>query len=346
MPSTGPNFEYSNRDGMSDILQQRLQDIDSLPELMDDTAFELLDDSLNFASEQHGMTPFDHVNLNLTCDQAQYNTGVHCPSTKNGESRAGSTDTRSRQLSMVCVSETPSSKPQSEPGNRQTTPSHGASSASFSRLAFFRSESSPGSTLIIKCANLLGYVEEMCRCSTALDEVLRVNKETMKEVKSIVTSDCWQESCGTMTMLVATVQQVVALLETNCLPHFPYTTLISRSGCDTVEKRGSILRARHVAATYHRDTHAPGIDFGCFDFDPEEQRSLLATIVSREIQRTLDVIDTLVGPRMTSLRQGSTDMETVKRLLKDVKQRASDLHSCVSCEQYSRQPFGKRNDQY
>lgn len=192
---------------------------------------------------------------------------------------------------------------------------------------------------IMACASILSCVEERCDAVDALDEALRINKELMNKISQVVRAACFRESPGSMVVLVQCLRPIVAMLEKSCL--YLYPSLLQHKTdhylhhshrFSGAEKKGGEhgRRQAHPDPPPSRARSLPDIGFGCFSIDPEEQKVLQATIISRELCRTLDVIKSLassLGP-LLSLRQA--DMEFVRQSLSDLEQRVSHVDLCIS----------------
>lgn len=195
------------------------------------------------------------------------------------------------------------------------------------------------------CASILSCVEEQCDSVDALDEALRINKELMNKIGQVVRSACFRESPGSMVVLVQCLRPIVAMLERSCLDLYPSLMLHKKdhhhthshshhhprrfSGAEKKQEDGA-RQAHPDPSPPPRARTLPDIGFGCFNIDPEEQKAIQATIISRELCRTLDVIKSLASPLGALLSLRRADMEFARQSLSDLEQRLSHVDLCIS----------------
>ncbi|RVX72050.1 hypothetical protein B0A52_04648 [Exophiala mesophila] len=192
---------------------------------------------------------------------------------------------------------------------------------------------------IMACASILSYVEERCDGIDALDEALRINKELMNKITQVVKAACFRESPGSMVVLVQCLRPVVTMLETSCLDLCPsllqhkkgHQLHHSRRFGGADKKSGEDGgRLAHPDPPSSRTRSLPDIGFGCFSIDPEEQKAIQATIISRELCRTLDVIKSLTSSLAPLLSLRRADMDFARQSLSDLEQRVSHVDLCIS----------------
>lgn len=200
-----------------------------------------------------------------------------------------------------------------------------------SQLSIPCSQSSARAQNIMACANILSCVEEICDGTHALDEALRINKESMNNISQLLRSSCCRESPGSIVILVQGVRQVVEMLERTCIDVYPGLKgeATRRFSAESLKRPGH-FGARSISSGFRAQT-LPGIGFGCFNVDPEEQQVIQATLISGQLCRTLDVIRNLSTPLANFVRSGRADMEAMHQVLRDLEQRISHIDVCINC---------------
>ncbi|KAL6241815.1 hypothetical protein RBB50_011348 [Rhinocladiella similis] len=184
---------------------------------------------------------------------------------------------------------------------------------------------------IMTCASILSSLEEVCECVYALDEALRINKESMNQIGQLIGSPCSRESPGSMVILVQGLLQIVDMLERSCIDVYPGLKESSarRWSTDGLKRPPNHhhFGARMIGTGFRTAQAAalPGVGFGCFNLDPEEQQLIQATIISRELCRTLEVIRSLSLPVANFVREGRKDMEVTRQVLGDLEHRIAQI---------------------
>lgn len=183
-------------------------------------------------------------------------------------------------------------------------------------LAKFCNQPSKHGRLILDCAGVLGYVEEVCEGSKALDQALRANKEAMRRIDSLLGIQKVQKSLSCSKIIAMAIRSMVKVLEESCLA----------SGTCAKHPRGSCQGNVETDRAGEMGFQLPDIDFGVFSLDAEEQRLMRERIVCGELDRTLTEIQTLrsLCTRATT-RVDYNDINSMRRSLDEVEERISRL---------------------
>ncbi|KAJ9612669.1 hypothetical protein H2204_015010 [Knufia peltigerae] len=190
---------------------------------------------------------------------------------------------------------------------------------------------------IMTCASILSSLEEVCECVYALDEALRINKESMNQIGQLIGSPCCRESPSSMVILVQGLLQIVDMLERSCTDVYPGLKEASarRWNTDGLKRPPNHhhFGARTISTGFRTAQAAalPGVGFGCFNLDPEEQQLIQVTIISRELCRTLEVIRSLAVPLANFVREGRKDMEVTRQVLGDLEHRIAQIELYINC---------------
>ncbi|KAL4913036.1 hypothetical protein BDW62DRAFT_205921 [Aspergillus aurantiobrunneus] len=187
--------------------------------------------------------------------------------------------------------------------------------------------------VVLVAAEILEHLEgKMCAGVCAIDEVLRTNKEATQRIIQLLKRSDYTRSTGSLMVVVAAAQHVVDLFETACddlysspcwpvpstaevpQPHNPYT-----------KPRRRLNSGLGASGTLH----PPGIGFGSFLLDPQDQAALSARIIGTELHRTLHMVQSLSTPRQAGCYTPDMVSVTVDGWLQDLKQRLRTLISTV-----------------
>ncbi|KAF7128645.1 hypothetical protein CNMCM5793_003496 [Aspergillus hiratsukae] len=138
--------------------------------------------------------------------------------------------------------------------------------------------------VILAAAEILEELETKLRGGlTAIDEVLRVNKAATQAIGELMNRRDYTCSIGASIVILAAAQHAVHLFETACEELYPG---LHRNRWSTPPDIPGKPSNSHVPAL----SYTPGIGFGSFPLDPEEQASLSARIISTELRRSLQML--------------------------------------------------------
>lgn len=100
----------------------------------------------------------------------------------------------------------------------------------------------------------------------SIDEVLQTSKTTLGSLVSIMSLDAYTHCRSCKTLISTALELLVNLYETALEPNPPAQPIYSRM---------------------------PGLSFGMFEIDPQEQVSICNQLISKELQRILPLVQTL-----------------------------------------------------
>ncbi|RHZ46025.1 uncharacterized protein CDV56_102190 [Aspergillus thermomutatus] len=144
--------------------------------------------------------------------------------------------------------------------------------------------------VILAAAEILEQLEAKVRGGlTAIDEVLRVNKAATQAIGELMNRRDYACSVGASIVMLAAAQHAVHLFETACEELYP--ALLQNRWSTAPDIAGKPSHPHAPALSY-----APGIGFGSFLLDPQEQASLSARIISTELRRSLQMLRSLSSP--------------------------------------------------
>ena len=123
-------------------------------------------------------------------------------------------------------------------------------------------------------AKTIGLLEELIqRPSIAIDEALRVNKFCMANVKEVMESEFFRK-CKSCTMLILTAMDLIITLYGSAFPD----DTTSFSSPQMRQSPGQIAGSK------------ASVQFGVYQFDPEDHLLLQNQIVRNELQRCIQLI--------------------------------------------------------
>jgi hypothetical protein len=129
------------------------------------------------------------------------------------------------------------------------------------------SVASRSSQCMSACAKLIEDLEKRAHNnSIALDEVLRASKISVGEIERILNLDACRDSANYLLLLSVAINQITSLLEAN------------------IHSSDILLGTLNMV---------PTIVFGSFQADPEEQIAFCTRIISKEIRRCRQVLESL-----------------------------------------------------
>ncbi|OGE48493.1 hypothetical protein PENARI_c028G02266 [Penicillium arizonense] len=193
--------------------------------------------------------------------------------------------------------------------------------------------------VVVAAAEILEKLEcKICAGLSAIDEVLRINKEATQGITELTSRADYINSLGGSIVVVAAAHHVVCLFESACgevysPPSRSRWSMSSRT--DNAQQNsasfGNAQRRFHgsSAGCSNGLAAAPGIGFGSFLLDPQEQAALGAQIISTELHRSLRMVQSLSMPLQTRSVGPDPASAAVDRWLQDLKQRLRSLISAV-----------------
>ncbi|KAF7180870.1 hypothetical protein CNMCM7691_010161 [Aspergillus felis] len=138
--------------------------------------------------------------------------------------------------------------------------------------------------VILAAAEILEQLEAKVRGGlTAIDEVLRVNKAATQAISELMSRRDYTCSVGASIVMLAAAQHAVQLFETACEELYP--ALLQNQWPTAPDIAGKRSNSSVPALSY-----TPGIGFGSFLLDPQEQAILSARIISTELRRSLQML--------------------------------------------------------
>ncbi|KAL5356674.1 hypothetical protein BJX96DRAFT_171827 [Aspergillus floccosus] len=222
---------------------------------------------------------------------------------------------------------------------RQRTPSVPAWQAS--RIARSSCEqqrfSSDSKGVVIAAAEIVEQLEErMCAGLSAIDDVLRVNKEATQRISELINHTNYINSIGSSIVVVTAAHHVVCLFEEACSELYSSRSSGNRPSMSADTEHTNIpfglTRRRLPGGTIgcaNGPLPTPGIGFGSFLLDPEEQAAFRAQIISIELHRSLRMVQSLSMPLQTGRFGPDPASVAVDGWLQDLKQRLRSLISVV-----------------
>ncbi|KAG2417908.1 hypothetical protein HFD88_001007 [Aspergillus terreus] len=158
---------------------------------------------------------------------------------------------------------------------------------------------------VIAAAEIVEQLEERMGAGlSAIDDVLRVNKEATQRISGLINSTKCTSSIGGSIVVVAAAHHVVCLFEEAC---------------------------RRANGPFP----APGIGFGSFLLDPQEQTVFRAQIISIELHRSLRMVQSLSMPLQTGCFGPDPACLAMDGWLQDLKRRLRSLISVVESSERS-----------
>ncbi|KAL4783353.1 hypothetical protein BJX76DRAFT_358096 [Aspergillus varians] len=198
--------------------------------------------------------------------------------------------------------------------------------------------------VVVAAAEILEQLEnKTCAGLSAIDEVLRTNKEATQRISELTCRSDYTSSIGCSIVVVAAAHHVVCLFESACgelyspPPNRGRWSIPSRSEDSQHNPNstsfGNPRRRSYGGSLGHTNTNglppAPGIGFGSFLLDPQEQAALGAQIISTELHRSLRMVQSLSVPLQTGFFAPDPAGVAVDGWLQDLKQRLRCLISAV-----------------
>ncbi|KAJ5249272.1 hypothetical protein N7468_000723 [Penicillium chermesinum] len=190
--------------------------------------------------------------------------------------------------------------------------------------------------VVVVAAEILESLEgKICAGLSAIDEVLRINKEATQKINHLLKRSDYTRSMGSLMVVVAAAHYVVCLFETACDNLFsspcpgrwslPPTTDSSHSHNRFRGHRGSVGSGMSTPISLN----PPGIGFGTFLLDPQDQAAMVARIIYTELHRTLRMVQSLSAPMQAGCFAPDLAPVAVDGWLQDLKQRLRTLISSM-----------------
>jgi hypothetical protein len=205
----------------------------------------------------------------------------------------------------------------------------------------FRSGRLPSASkgVVVAAAEIVEQLEsKMCAGLLAIDEVLRINKEATQNISELINRTDYISSIGSSIVVVAAAHHVVSLFENACSDLYSHNSSDRRSMSSRMDETQHSSLAfgdtrRRLPGGTARSANgvfpAPGIGFGSFLLDPQEQAALGAQIISTELHRSLRMVQSLSMPLQTGCFGPDPAGAAVDGWLQDLKQRLRTLISAV-----------------
>ena len=134
--------------------------------------------------------------------------------------------------------------------------------------------------------------------STALDEVMRINKASVCEIARIMNLEEFKESASCPLLISIAMGQIIALFESSIRSEG-----FSQTGLGAL----------------------PHLRFGTFQVDPEEQIALRAHIICNELRRSIQVLETLSSTLRNASAQAVQNASIHKQWSADMARRLEAL---------------------
>lgn len=191
--------------------------------------------------------------------------------------------------------------------NRQNTPSASFDRQTFPMIKFpFRHQrlSNDSKGVVLAAAEILEQLEDkMCAGLSAIDEILRINREVTQRISELINHRDYISSIGSSIVVVAAAHHVVCLFQNACRelysPSDSGAAIRSISSlCDDSQR--SRLSFGDARRRPPGGLPTLGIGFGSFLLDPQEQAALGAQIISTELHRSLRMVQSLSMPLPTT----------------------------------------------
>lgn len=190
--------------------------------------------------------------------------------------------------------------------------------------------------VVVVAAEILESLEgKICAGLSAIDEVLRINKEATQKINQLLKRSDYARSMGSLMVVVAAAHLVVCLFETACDDLYsspcngrwslPPATDSSRSHNRFRGHRGLFGSGMSIQSSLN----PPGIGFGTFLLDPQDQAAMGARIICTELHRTLKMVQSLSTPMQAGCFAPDLAPVAVDGWLQDLKQRLRTLISTV-----------------
>ncbi|KAJ0418002.1 hypothetical protein BJY00DRAFT_315398 [Aspergillus carlsbadensis] len=190
--------------------------------------------------------------------------------------------------------------------------------------------------VVVVAAEILESLEgKICAGLSAIDEVLRINKEATQKINQLLKRSDYARSMGSLMVVVAAAHHVVCLFETACDDLYsspchgrwslPPATDPSRPNSRFGGHRGSLGGGVSIPSALN----PPGIGFGTFLLDPQDQAAMGARIICTELHRTLKMVQSLSTPMQAGCFAPNLAPVAVDGWLQDLKQRLRTLISTV-----------------
>ncbi|KAL2869629.1 uncharacterized protein BJX67DRAFT_379176 [Aspergillus lucknowensis] len=197
--------------------------------------------------------------------------------------------------------------------------------------------------MVIAAAEIVEQLEEkICAGLSAIDDVLRVNKEASQRISELIKHANYMNSIGSSIVVVAAAHHVVCLFEEACgeLYFSPSSGNRPSMSADTQHNNMpfGFTRRRLPGGTggcANGPLHTPGIGFGSFLLDPQEQAAFRAQIISIELHRSLRMVQSLSMPLLAGRFGPDPARAAVDGWLQDLKQRLRSLISAVESSERS-----------
>lgn len=197
--------------------------------------------------------------------------------------------------------------------------------------------------VVIAAAEIVEQLEErMCAGLSAIDDVLRVNKEATQRISELINSTKCTSSIGSSIVVVAAAHHVVCLFEEACSELYSSCSSGNRPSMSDDPQHNNIpfgyTRRRLPGVTVGRANGpfpAPGIGFGSFLLDPQEQTVFRAQIISIELHRSLRMVQSLSMPLQTGCFGPDPASLAMDGWLQDLKRRLRSLISVVESSERS-----------
>lgn len=153
------------------------------------------------------------------------------------------------------------------------------------------------------CTKVIEHLEKKMHDNcVALDEVLRVGKVFVGEIERILNLDACRESGNCLLLVSVAINQITSLFEANIgSDHVPLGTLST----------------------------VPSLVFGSFQVDPEEQIAFCTRIISKEIRRCRQVLETLISTLLQFSAQAAQNVGLSKQWFTSTARRLDALIAIV-----------------
>lgn len=192
------------------------------------------------------------------------------------------------------------------------------------------------------CAEILELLEGKVREGlSAIDEVLRVNKDVAHRISKLINRTDYTSSVSCSVMVIAAAHHVVSLFEVACSELYnwgpegeprPGPPSYGASSNDQLSQGGVLADDRRRRATttiLPAASSTPGIGFGSFLLDPEEQAALRTRIIATELRRSLEIIQALSVPFNSHCQPLDSSLVVLDGWLQELERRMQFLISSV-----------------
>ncbi|KAL4886427.1 hypothetical protein BJY04DRAFT_213195 [Aspergillus karnatakaensis] len=186
---------------------------------------------------------------------------------------------------------------------------------------------------VLLAAEILEHLEEKISAGlSAIDEVLRINKEATQKINQLLKRADYTRSMGSLMVVVAAAHHVVSLFEVAC--EDLYASPCHDNHHALYRNRGGTLN-RGLKLKIQGALHPPGIGFGSFLLDPQDQIALGARIICTELHRTLKMVQALSSPMQTGCFAPELAPMAVDGWLQDLNGRLRTLISGLESSEQS-----------